>query len=166
MSFRVPVTTQEPVITRQSSVSVIRSQRIVVPNTGGSGGISYTVPQGWKTRILGCTAFVQYDSAADAQQYTTLGIDMFTSRGLMNTFSVYEHTYVAPTTLYRYSAFPGADAGSRDVITAAGVTTRSQTRPIPDLWLPGLSRIYWTYNNFNANDDGIFQIIYEEIEDV
>lgn len=162
MSFRVPVSTQEPLAVKPHVWPYAKRATLTVPNAGGTGSLIVNVPVGYRTRLLCVQAFVQYDSGADNQQYVTWGMDANTSYGLQNVYNVYEFGYAAPTQLWRYSAFPGADTNFRDIITSAGVTTRSITRCAPAWWLPEGSRIYLGYHNFNANDDGVFNIFYEE----
>lgn len=162
--FPIPVRTQTPIATVPYRQPYMQRLWAIVPATGGDGNVIMTVPYGFVRRVLCYQMFAQYDSTVDNNQYVTYGIDAMTDTGLVNVFSLYDLEYLAPTTVYRLSAFYGADTSFRDVPTAAGITQRSQTRPIPDWWLPEGSRAYIGYHNFNANDDGTFAIVYEEMK--
>jgi len=163
MSFRFPVTTQEPVSVRPIG-TVRRTVRHVLTNVGGDLNLPIVVPTGKIWRVEGIVAQVTCSVAVPA----TIRLDVIyhTSApdGSGNLISSIVCPFGAELT-HLFSMGIGYPYGQHTFNRAGAADSRFVMLPLPDTLLFGSYEIDFDLYDFGANDDFTVYVTYSEVEE-
>lgn len=165
MSFRFPVTTQEPVLTRDDRPVLMQLRRYNFgPGTlSASNPLVHELTMPTAKQWMLVSVLVRWNNNVDNDQYLTFNIENRQPDGVGN---VYFSNGIAMTNpgsngiVYGHWLLGGAFGSETLTVGAQPYITRHY--PLPPVWLDPSSVLEWSFHNATANDTAIIWLSYME----
>ena len=163
MSFRFPVTTQEPLQTAaMASPSIKRVFRRLQQDVNGNLKERVVVPTGERWRVFEVYIYSQY-GGIDNGQYNELVFATSTGETAATVHYAYFNTWVSKTACKSVFLI-GAGGGSSQSSAAAVVPQRYYCYGLPDIVLEGSDYVEIRAFNYGATEDILIYVMYEQVQ--